>query len=219
MINSVELIHITHKEYALQIIEQGFNVSRQTGNVSGQKYPIVQWLGDGVYFFEYNNKRAEKLGERIVSRKKEFNKERPFIYSDIRVNINLNDLIYKDFLNEEDFKELYDFINQVIQEQVALNGFESLVLLNKFDTLLEALRNKEPFDNEKGSFLGYFINQFVNTYPSEIDIISMSFYMTLDEDRGRKTSIYGLIELEPICQYCIKNIGIIPKEILKLCLE
>lgn len=212
-------MHITHKEYALKIIEQGFKVSRHNELVPGRKYPNVQWLGDGVYFFEYNNSRAEELGKRLVSRKREFSKERPFEYSSIRVILKLDKIIYKDFLNKNDFQELYDFIEQVIQFQIKKEGLSALHLLNEFEVLLEALKNKEPFDNNKGSFLGYYINQFINTYPDKIDVVSMSFYLISEEDRVLDTSVYDTIELEPICQFCIKNIDIIPKETLNLCLE
>ena len=187
------LIHITSNKCLKKIVESnGFKPS-----IHDEKNNKIEWLGDGVYFWNINDPYAIKLGKNLVKGKNCFCKPVGII---VNLNIDKDRIMdldnlywnqqYIAFLKRAYPKFYYKILDyrQIIQEQAKAPTHEL---------------------NELGKLTGVTINNFLkylaNQKDKEFDIVLGYFY---HENVKDKSLILGR-DKKVIAQYCIKKVDII----------
>lgn len=206
MSRDIKFIHYTLEKNTESILIEGFRKS-----IHGPR--SCQWVGDGVYFFDDSDIRSALLGCSILHNKIE-NKGQVIEISSLEFDINPHDYFFFDICDEEDFKELLEFIDYYIENTFPKGSRMYLKMQDQFAKLLDKFKKKQSFDNYVGSFLGIIINNYILSVDDRIQIASMAFYPN-DFYRYKKTGPYGRIELPPVNQFCIRDLKIIPSELIK----
>lgn len=197
MIESYFLSHITTKDRIESIKKEGFKKSVHTSKTS-------QWLGDGVYFWDGNDKASIMLGKMMVKKKKgNFLKEIQRISRIIKVDEDFH-LNLDDMQCGNQFKEfLQNCPNENIRGQKLLD-------------MLEQYKNKNNLAKKEkkklGRIFGFCMNAYIKIIESQnkkVDMISYSFY-----GGQKKKPLYSNEELNSR-QFCIKNLDLLNKEEIK----
>ena len=190
------LLHITSKENAKKILNDGFIPS-----VHNLKKNQNQWLGDGVYFWDGNDDNITDFGKRMLKNK--FPKSNMVeLYGSIEIDNNKHVNLEK----EEDRDFFCDFIKKINPKKA-----EEMI------TVIRTLRgevNANPAELAKvGKFLGKNINTFLkamNKQGYEIDMVSCYFF----HGSNKVENIFGRREKNRR-QFCIKNINLLNNNIDK----
>ena len=181
------LLHITTEENCNQIIEENFF------KISKHSLSTIQWLGDGIYFWDGNSEEAYKLGIKLV-KNRSGNKGKKLkaiyitTYFENSRHINLDDpkeekdLI--EFADLDDVKFLKKYLDFIIKQNIADNRYA----------------------NKVGNMLGKIINLYI-LYLKEkninVDVVSCSFYY-------KKNALLLMPDKKIfIRQFCIKNDSLI----------
>lgn len=191
---SKKLLHLTFKEYGEKIKKSGFN---QSIHIPTNRR--IQWLGDGVYFYNNGDSAAVRQGKSLLLNKK--NKPSNEVIG-IRVDATFHSDNIFNILNQEDIKFLKKYIHKksaYFHEQGNQDLNESYLDLI---FVLEYIECFLPFDNEfYGKTLGSLINEFLlELVGNEIELVSCSFVT----NRRFKGKANRAIE-----QHCVKQIKII----------
>lgn len=190
------LLHITSKENANNILNNGFNIS-----VHDLQKRQNQWLGDGVYFWDGNDDNITDFGKKMLKnkfKKSDMVELYGYIEIDNDKHINLE--------KEEDRDFFCDFIKKINPEKA-----EEMI------TIIRTLRgevNANPTELAKvGKFLGKNINTFLKTMNKqgcEIDMVSCYFF----HGSNKIENIFGRREKNRR-QFCIKNLNLLNSNIEK----
>lgn len=183
------LAHVTTTKNAEKIISsKQFCMSKHTPQT-------IQWLGDGVYFWDGNDKGIiNELGKNLVQRKSN-NKNEPISKIEIILHINEDKHLN---LDDNDIAKVFEnFLIEINKEE--------LIDMLKMYKGKERLTTKEK--NKLGKIFGTCINAFKNHIENEmdykVDMISYTFYS------GAKKSILFSKEGFYNKQFCIKNLELI----------
>lgn len=182
------LTHITTKRNLDKIKSNGFITSIHTKNT-------IQWLGDGVYFWDGNDEKAIKHGKKLVWNKK-INKNEVIIKMSAGINVkDINHVNLEDNCCEKHFEK---FLKQSCPE-----GYELI-------TILKMIKNDESVDKHALNHMGMLFGKCMNLYVSmvqekniKVDCVSHNFYhKKMKSPLFQKTDLY-------LRQFCIKNLTII----------
>lgn len=189
------LSHVTRKRNANLILKNGFKIGKHSKNRN-------LWLGDGVYFWDGNDKSACKMGYKLVRNK-------DFIYryeiTKIDIFIKVEEIKYFDLDLDKNIKLFEKFLNSI---HAKFSGKEliSMIKLNK-----EKLHLTKKEENDLGFLMGKLVNAFIKKMKLmgvEIDMFSYSFYKkSLSSNPFHKKELY-------FKQYCIKNVEMLNEYII-----
>lgn len=186
---SYYITHITTEKNCNSILNSNtFKISKHTEKSN-------QWLGDGIYFWDVNDKGAIKLGKKLVKNKNENIGER---IKSITIKINIDENNHLDLENKNKEEQFISII-----KKSPLNDEEFIKLL-KSNKEKELLTQKEL--NKVGKLFGLSVNLVVKVLKDKgkiIDLVSYSFY--------HKKMINYLFGKEELCyrQFCVKNPDIV----------
>jgi len=184
------LMHITTEKNCDNI------VATKSFNTSIHSDRSIQWLGDGVYFWDGNDDVAQDLGKVLVKHKPG---NRNANIKRIMLLISIDESRYLNLDSEEWEKTFEKFLKE---------GFkEGKILLE----MLKMYRNDEKnipknVKNQIGKMFGCAINLFIKILKEkniEIDLVSHYFY------HSYKTRLLAARQEMDIRQYCIKNLDLI----------
>lgn len=180
------IAHVTTEKNYNRILEtKKFIPSNHSAN-------CIQWLGDGVYFWDGNAKDAIKLGRKMVSGKPG-NKNEATI--SIAMKITIDEEKHMNLDNVDWSKKFADFAKKMYPKD------------NTLLKILEAYKKQNNLTtrqlNEIGIVFGHCVNSFVEVldkkFKIKVDLVSHYFY--------HKKKINFLFSREELChrQFCIKN--------------
>ena len=183
------LIHISKSEN----IEKIYTSNHFIPSIHNPEKGKIQWLGDGVYFWDQSDYASKKLGKALARGKFRGKK----LYG-ICISIIVED---ENYLNLEDPKWAKKFKDYLWRSQP--NYYEKI---NDYLVMIkERIKPNTSELNELGELLGTCLNSFIkilqNEYDYEIEMVSAYFYHeTIDNIMlQRKEKI--------IQQFCIRNIN------------
>lgn len=185
------LLHITSKHnYEKISSERKFKTS-----IHNAKKGKIQWLGDGVYFWDGNDENALELGKNLIKGKYKTN-EIVGIYINVEIDKNKHINLENGLWYEKYIKFLKEFSPEHHQK------------INEYFNMINSQKKVNTDDlNKIGELIGTTINLFLkiltNNYCIEIDMVSGRFY------HGKnKFSIFKSQD-KMIRQFCIKNVNIV----------
>lgn len=183
------LLHLTSNKGYKGIMESK-KIKKSIHNIEKGK---IQWLGDGIYFWDINDLYARKLGINLIKGRSPFAK-----IIGIKIDFEINNSNIMDLDNDywaqeyikflkntypEDYKKILDY-KKIIQEQSKVGSHES----NKLGKLT-------------GSTLNLFIDYLKATKGKNIDLIIGFFHHNTNNN---SKSIFAREKID-IAQYCIRN--------------
>lgn len=190
-----KVIHFTMSRNIDSILSNGFRISEHKHNKS-------QWLGNGVYFFDYS-KQNFKIGKSMVSKKKDFEGN----VASISLFVDLDNDRHFDIYNRESRDILKNFIKAFIN-QMSERDPKILRDLIDLEIIFESFMKGRRFEKPFGHFLGHYLNVFCDYYEGVFDVVSFRFFMreidvalNLYDDKLKEVTSR---------QICVKNIAIIP---------
>lgn len=183
------LAHMTTEENCKKIKEENKFIPSVHTNTS------IQWLGNGVYFWDSNDDNSTNIGYQLVKNKKgNANKK----VQKIMIIISILEENYMNLDDEKWDKKFGEFLDKTYPDG------------KKLLSLLEGLKRKKIVRtsdlNQVGLYFGKAINLFNKILEAngvKIDLVSHYFY---------HKKIYGNLYSRPelyVRQYCVKNCNII----------
>lgn len=183
------LLHLTSNKGYKGIIESK-KINKSVHNIEKGK---IQWLGDGIYFWDINDLYARKLGINLIKGRSPFVK-----ITGIKIDFEINSSKIIDLDNDTWAQEYIDFLKKIcpdkyekildykkiIQEQSKVGSLES----NKLGELT-------------GSTLNLFVDYLKETKGKNIDLIIGYFH----HNTNKNSRYIFAREKKDIAQYCIKN--------------
>lgn len=151
----------------------------------------IQWLGNGVYFWDINDYNGKELGKNLGKGKFRTNK----IYG-IVVEIEISKDNYLNLEEQEWSEKFTDFLKRFQPEYYnkIINYFEIIKQKRKPNThLLNGLGELT------GTTLNLFINILQNEYNYKIDMVSCYFY------HARRNNSLFQREEKIVQQFCVRN--------------
>ena len=192
------LLHITTEEKAKDIMEE----KRMYSSIHNENENSIQWLGDGVYFWDGNDIMAQKHGKKMVS--KRYKNEKIVGLSGI---IKVNNKRFVDLENKNWNSNFMNFSREV-----------EFFVGDSLCDLLDSVRNSKYVNRNTLYKIGNLMGKIVNLYVKmlfekkhkEIDIFSCYFY------HGKNNLYYFGRNDRNIKQFCIKNDKLISDNIDKM---
>lgn len=196
--NKYLLLHITTEENAINIKKE----RKMHSSIHNVKKHSIQWLGDGVYFWDGNDPKAKKHGKNMV--KKRYPKEKLVGLSGI-LEIDANHHI-----DLEEKKWNLSFVNFSKKTEYLVG--DSLC------NLLDSIKNVDVVDSNTLYRIGVLMGKVVNLYikmltekkNKVVDAFSCYFY------HGKSGLFYFSRGDINIKQFCIKNDKLISDNIDKM---
>ncbi len=181
------LIHITSKK--------NFDKISKYKKINSSKHDIVnnkiQWLGDGIYFWDSNDDEAIILGKNLVKGKFK-NKE----LIGIIVNVEIEREKHMNLENINWYQKYTSFIKSINPNQ-----YEKII------NYMEIIRQQEKVSTEDlnkigiltGTTINLFLKHLLEDYQMKIDMVSGYFY------HGKKNIFPFRRNEKTIRQFCVKN--------------
>ena len=183
------LVHITTEDNLQSILEN--HEFKKSIHLS----PSIQWLGDGVYFWDGMDKNSLKLGIKLVKNKQGNSHKR---ISRIDLFEEINEEYHLNLDDNDKAKNFRRFLLLYADEET--KGKE---LLNMLELYKSKNRIGKKEKNTLGKMFGTCINEYIRALEENgerVDLVSYTFYS------GKiKTALFSKEELYNK-QFCFKNI-------------
>lgn len=192
------LLHLTSNNGYKGILKSQ-KIKKSIHNIEKNK---IQWLGDGIYFWDINDLYARKLGISLVKGRNPFSK-----IIGIKVDFEIDKNKIMDLDNGYWAQEYINFVKKMCPEQYNM-------ILDYKQIIREQIRVKSYESNKLGELTGNTLNLFIDyikeTKGKNIDLVIGFFHHNTNNNRNHIFSR----EKKDIAQYCIKN-----DELVNNCME
>lgn len=196
-IKIMKLIHLTYRANVCSILENGFKISYHTPEKNK-----IMWLGDGVYFYNCNDKNALKQGVSMLRNKKDRPSPPLGEITQLSVELNVDKDNVFNLLDEHDVSFMIEYLKAKSDFYAKSANYTLKEDLKLLKFVIKHINEFRPFNNDKyGVKLGYFINEFLEEVQAvRIDIVACAFITSEKFDSDKSKAIE---------QYCLRNISLI----------
>ena len=183
------LFHLTSNGNYKKILESGM-MKKSIHDIEKGK---LQWLGDGIYFWDINDLYARKLGINLIKGRNPFTK-----IVGIKIEFEINEANIINLDSGYWATEYISFLRKLCPDK-----FEKIL---EYKKIIQEL-DKVPSDvsNKLGELTGTTLNLFLdyikNTRGKNVDLVIGFFHHNTIRDCGY---IFAR-EKKDIAQYCVKN--------------